>query len=102
MSLFSTGSGVALIFSYRMSGTGAETASGGRRTKLIDRLKTLGFGATDQPPLVSLEEFFEGNTDYGSIGWNLTPMLGPQFFHRVLKTIRSRPDDHDVLVEGSE
>lgn len=36
------------------------------------------------PILVTLEDFFEGNDDPGSIGCNLTPMLGPQAFYSIL------------------
>jgi hypothetical protein len=52
--------------------------------------------------LVTLEEFFVGNDDFGSIGCNLTPMLGPQFFFEKLKSIRSQPRVQDVLVEVTE
>ena len=65
------------------------------RLRLIDRIKALGVSS----PLVTLEEFFEGNDDYGSIGCNLSPMLGPQFFYAQLKSIRLRPDVQDVLVQ---
>ena len=85
-----------------MAGTDSDSSFTDRRTELIQRLKTLGFGKSDVPPLVSLEEFFDGNRDYSSIGRNLTPMLGPQYFYRVLKRIRSRPDVQDVLVEVNE
>jgi hypothetical protein len=42
------------------------------------------------------------NDDYGSIGCNLTLMLGPQFFFEKLKLIRSQPNVQDVLVEVTE
>ena len=79
-------------------------------------------------PVVSLEEFFEGNEDYGSIGCNLdgpyavsapdtrnwlkkalfskapvsvptAPHPGPQGFYQILMEIRAREDVQDVLVE---
>jgi hypothetical protein len=50
-------------------------------------------------PVVSLEDFFEGNEDYGSIGCNLIEHPSPQGFFEHLLAIRSRPDVQDVLVE---
>ena len=72
------------------------------RQKLINRVKVLGLPRQGAPfPLVTLEEFFEGNDDSGSsaIGCNLVPQLSSQFFYEKLKQIRSRPDVEDVLVE---
>ena len=75
----------------------------GTRGRLIERITALGLPSPDRPlPLVTLEEFFEGNDDYGSIGCNLTPMLGPGFFLETLKRIRSLPNVQDVLVEVAE
>lgn len=74
-----------------------------RRKELIERIKTLGLPSPDHPlPLVTLEEFFVGNDDDGSIGCNLTPMLGPKFFFEKLKFIRSQPSVQDLLVEVAE
>lgn len=53
-------------------------------------------------PVLSLEEFFEGNDDPGSIGYNLNPPVGPQHFYQLLKGIRDRPDVADVLVEVTQ
>ncbi len=51
-------------------------------------------------PLVSLEEFFEGNDDHGSIGYNFYPdQPAPSEFFEVFKRIRSRPEVSDVRVE---
>lgn len=87
--------------------------------------------AIDGPtkPVVSLEEFFDGNDDDGSIGCNLdepfcppsdtrgwlertlrprpavsipaptAPHPGPQGFYKILMTVRERADVQDVLVE---
>jgi len=49
-------------------------------------------------PIVSLEEFFTGNEDLGSIGCNLTDHPGMQTFYTELKAIRSRPDVQGVFV----
>jgi len=84
-----------------MSGADADAAFGTSRAALIGSLKSR-VGEIDRPILVSLEEFFEGNTDYGSIGCNLTPMLGPDFFYKVLTLIRSRSEVLDVLVEVTD
>ena len=50
-------------------------------------------------PVVSLEGFFEGNEDEGSIGCNLVQHPGIDSFYRVLKQIRGRDDVQDVLIE---
>jgi hypothetical protein len=74
-----------------------------RRQSLIERIRQLGLPSLDRPlPLVTLEEFFIGNDDYGSIGCNLTPMLGPKFFFEALKSIRDKPEVQEVLVEINE
>ena len=74
-----------------------------KRAELIERVKILGRPSPGRPlPLVTLEEFFLGNDDYGSIGCNLSPMLGPQFFYDKLTSIRSQPNVEDVLVEVNE
>jgi hypothetical protein len=50
-------------------------------------------------PLLTLEEFFEGNDYYGSIGCNLPGEVYPQEFFEVFRSLRDRPDVADVLVE---
>ncbi len=51
-------------------------------------------------PLVTLEEFFEGNNDYGSIGYNFYPdQPGPEEFYRLFKSVRARPEVADVRVQ---
>lgn len=49
-------------------------------------------------PLVSLEMFFEGNRDLGSIGCNLWEHPGVEAFRETLLSIRGRDDVQDVLV----
>jgi hypothetical protein len=49
-------------------------------------------------PLVSLEEFFDGNNDLGSIGPNLDSQPTPQEFYVFLKNLRSWPDVADVRI----
>ena len=73
------------------------------RRELIEKIKRIGLpGAGGPLPVVSLEDFFVGNEDYGSIGCNLWEHPGPQFFFEVLKGIRARGDVQDVLVEINE
>lgn len=68
------------------------------RQKLMDKITRQQL-ENEVEPVVSLEDFFTGNEDFGSIGCNLTPTLGPQMFCEQLRAIRSRPDVQDVLVE---
>lgn len=55
----------------------------------------------DRPrPLVTVEEFFEGNDDPGSFGYNLDgDDTEPRDFFRLFGQIRDRPDVEDVMVE---
>lgn len=55
-------------------------------------------------PVVSLEDFFEGNDDYGSIGCNLPigDHPGPNGFYSLLKAVRDKAEVQDVLVEIDE
>ncbi len=68
------------------------------RTRLLNRIGDIN--NFDLPrPLVSLEEFFEDNDDWGSIGYNLPDQVAPQEFYQTLKPIRDRDDVGDVLIE---
>ncbi|MFC2253930.1 hypothetical protein ACETRX_30150 [Labrys portucalensis] len=49
-------------------------------------------------PLVSLEEFFDGNNDKGSIGPNLDSQPTPAEFYSFLREIRSRSNVYDVRI----
>lgn len=49
-------------------------------------------------PVVSLEDFFEGNEDLGSIGCNLIDHPGVDTFYKILKDVRERDDVQDVLI----
>ena len=49
-------------------------------------------------PLVSLELFFDGNHDTGSIGGNLAAHPGIPAFYRTLRRVRDRADVTDVLI----
>jgi len=50
-------------------------------------------------PLVTLEEFFEGNSDYSSIGYNLIPPPSPQEFYDLFRSIREKSEVFDVRVQ---
>lgn len=50
-------------------------------------------------PLLTLEEFFDGNDTVGSIGCNLDPAPEPSAMYEALLAIRSRPDVSDVRVQ---
>jgi hypothetical protein len=70
------------------------------RETLIKRIKEQGpIGYGYPGPVVSLEEFFAENEDYGSIGCNLTDHPGPRAFFKLLRAIRERSDVQGVLVE---
>lgn len=66
------------------------------RQQLIAKIKR---NPTDRyaTSLVSLEDFFNGNDDAGSIGCNLEPS-GPEFFEKPLFAIRAKPEVQDVLI----
>jgi hypothetical protein len=61
-----------------------------------------GYEGVGPEPVVSIEQFFDGNVDLGSIGCNLDDHPGLERFAAVLRAIRGRPDVYDVLVGISE
>jgi len=74
-----------------------------KRARLIQLLDQLGGVGSDSPlPVVSLEDYFNGNDDLGSIGCNLSEHPGVSGFFEVLSAVRNRPDVQDVLVEISD
>lgn len=72
-----------------------------RRDALIEKILAQGdMSDLDRPaPVVSLEDFFHGNEDLGSIGCNLADHPGIKRFFEVLSDVRARADVQDVLVE---
>lgn len=70
------------------------------RARLEERVESIGGMYDDEHdnPTVSLEEFFTGNRDLGSIGCNLNDHPGIETFHRVLKGIEGRPGVSGVYV----
>ena len=73
------------------------------RNELIKKIRAQELlCAQGSRPVVSLEDFFSGNFDYGSIGCNLAISPGPQGFFNILKAIRDNDSVQDVLVEVNE
>lgn len=69
------------------------------REKLIAKIEEQNPPGELREIVVSLEEFFTGNDDPGSIGGNLGTEQPPiAEFHRRLLEIRSKPAVQDVLV----
>jgi hypothetical protein len=68
------------------------------RERLLARIGNINDFSRPRP-LVTLEEFFEGNNDPGSIGYNLSMPPTPAEFYALLKTIRTRPAVRDVRIQ---
>ncbi len=71
--------------------------------RLIAKVEAQGAPTSDHEVVVSLEDFFDGNDDPGSIGANLGdkhPSIAE--FYRILKDIRSKSEVQDVLVRVCE
>ena len=69
-----------------------------KRIALIECIKEIGLPDQSGLPLVSLERFFEGNDDMGSIECNLMEHPGIEFFYDQLKAIRDKENVSNVLV----
>jgi hypothetical protein len=50
-------------------------------------------------PLLSINEFFDGNSIVGSIGCNLESCPAPNEFYKLLTTISQRPEVKDIRVQ---
>jgi len=50
-------------------------------------------------PLLTIEEFFEGNEHVGSIGCNLESEPAPSRFYEMFKRIAARPDVKDIRIQ---
>lgn len=68
------------------------------RERLLERVGDINNPSLPRP-LVTLEEFFEDNDDYGSIGYNLPDPPQPREFYELLKEIRQKPEVSDVRIE---
>lgn len=81
--------------------------TGGHMTPLervTERVNRLGDPNDPETPraLLTLDEFFEGNTDAGSIGCNLPNPPEPKTFYTLFKSISQRPDVKDIRVQISD
>ena len=73
------------------------------REDLISEIEAQGGLSHRNPaPIVSLELFFEGNDEEGSIGCNLRKHPGIDVFYDMLNFIRRKEEVQDVLVEIHE
>ena len=71
------------------------------KSRLVDRINRSG--KVNDPktpsPLVTLEEFFEGNDDPASIGCNLPGAVQPVEMFVLYKAVRARSEVAEVLVQ---
>jgi hypothetical protein len=67
------------------------------RAKLLARIGDINDFSKPRP-LVTLSEFFEGNNDYGSIGYNLSDSPSPQEWYQLLKAVAKRAEVTDVRI----
>jgi hypothetical protein len=69
-----------------------------RITERVNRL-----GHPDDPvtprPLVSVDEFFSGNSEIGSIGCNLASAPSPEQFHKLFLAIAQRTEVKDIRIQ---
>lgn len=70
----------------------------GKITKRVNRNGNPDDADTPRP-LLTLEEFFEGNDVTGSIGCNLDSAPSPDQFYSLLKTIKGKKGVGNVLVQ---
>lgn len=92
---------VALAFVSACAGPQVqdETVVTDTRQRLLDRIGNISDFSLPRP-LVTLEEFFEGNDDYGSIGYNFYPdQPAPSEFWQFFTAIRDRENVATVLVQ---
>jgi len=69
-----------------------------RITERVTRLGDPGLPGTPVP-LLTVDEFFEGNSVVGSIGCNLEGEPSPETFYSLFQTIAQRPDVKDIRVQ---
>jgi len=101
---------VLLLFILLVTSSCSQTSTEGRSdmdalARLLDRVGAQGdINNPDTPrPLVTLEEFFEGNNDYGSIGYNFYPdQPAPSDFFEVFKSIESKLVVYDIRVQVND
>lgn len=69
--------------------------------RITERVNRLGHpDERDTPrPLLSVDEFFDGNDEVGSIGCNLVDPPSPEVFHKLFRDIAARSDVADIRVQ---
>jgi hypothetical protein len=69
--------------------------------RITERVSRLGHpDAPGTPrPLLTLDEFFLGNTHVGSIGCNIQPIPAPERLYVLFRAISGRPEVLDVCVQ---
>jgi hypothetical protein len=72
--------------------------------RITERVNRNGeFYADGTPaPLLTIEEFFDGNEIVGSIGCNLDGEPHPSEFRKILENIRNRDDVSGVYIQVTE
>lgn len=68
-----------------------------KRNALVERLSK-----DEEPLLVPIDEFFDGNDDLGSIGCNLTDHPGIDAFRKKFAALKARADVEAVYARISE
>ena len=86
---------VAALSACRSGGNATDVSA---RDRLLERIGNVNDFSKPRP-LVSLEEFFEENTDDSSVLYNLSDRPSPQEFFQLLRTLRDKPEVSDVLVQ---
>jgi hypothetical protein len=72
-----------------------------KRNQVIQKVFAI-YAHDNMLPVVSLEEFFDGNDDDYSIAVNLDPHPGVATFAEVLQRVKAQDDVQDVFVEIHE
>jgi hypothetical protein len=69
--------------------------------RITERVNRLGHPDTSETPrpLLTIDEFFVGNSEVGSIGCNLSPTPTPAQFYEFLRAIAQRPEVKDIRVQ---
>ena len=66
---------------------------------MIEKIERIGLSEeSGQEPVVSVEDFFDGNDDPGSIGANLPRHPGLARFREVLTSIRERREVSELVI----
>lgn len=60
------------------------------------------FSGKDEPLLVPIARFFDGNDDLGSIGCNLTEHPGVDVFQKIFTALAQRPDVVAIYAQIAE